>query len=119
MVPAPIEAVWTSRARRIDHGRCPKTGGAAPPFATLPGIEPVRAAPDRIVAEMTVRDDHCTRPAVLHGGAAQPPGAGSPEPSAAAAAQALSLQWNQYPGSALGPSKEIWKCGGSPCCTAA
>ena len=39
------------------------------PFAALLGIEFVAAAPDRIVAEMTVRDDLCTRPAVLHGGA--------------------------------------------------
>src|SRR5215467_11259781 len=39
------------------------------PFAELLGIEFVSAAPDKIVAEMTVRDDLCTRPAVLHGGA--------------------------------------------------
>src|SRR5262249_18899120 len=39
------------------------------PFAELLGIEFVSAAPDRIVAEMTVRGDLCTRPAVLHGGA--------------------------------------------------
>jgi uncharacterized protein (TIGR00369 family) len=39
------------------------------PFAELLGIEFVAAAPDRIVAEMTVREDLCTRPAVLHGGA--------------------------------------------------
>src|SRR5215469_12275969 len=39
------------------------------PFATLLGIEFVSAAPDRIVARMHVRDDLCTRPAVLHGGA--------------------------------------------------
>jgi len=39
------------------------------PFATLLGIEFVSAAPDRIVARMNVRDDLCTRPAVLHGGA--------------------------------------------------
>jgi 1,4-dihydroxy-2-naphthoyl-CoA hydrolase len=39
------------------------------PFATLLGIELVSAAPDRIVAEMTVREDLCTCPAVLHGGA--------------------------------------------------
>jgi 1,4-dihydroxy-2-naphthoyl-CoA hydrolase len=39
------------------------------PFATLLGIEVVSAAPDRIVAEMTVREDLCTSPAVLHGGA--------------------------------------------------
>jgi uncharacterized protein (TIGR00369 family) len=43
---------------------------AAPlPFAALLGIEFVSAAADRIVARMTVRDDLCTRPAVLHGGA--------------------------------------------------
>jgi 1,4-dihydroxy-2-naphthoyl-CoA hydrolase len=39
------------------------------PFAALLGIEIVGAAPDKIVAEMTVRDELCTRPAVLHGGA--------------------------------------------------
>ena len=39
------------------------------PFAELLGIEFVSAAPDKIVAEMTVREDLCTRPAVLHGGA--------------------------------------------------
>jgi uncharacterized protein (TIGR00369 family) len=39
------------------------------PFAELLGIEFISAAPDKIVAEMTVRDDLCTRPAVLHGGA--------------------------------------------------
>jgi uncharacterized protein (TIGR00369 family) len=39
------------------------------PFAALLGIEIVSAAPDKIVAEMTVRDELCTRPAVLHGGA--------------------------------------------------
>src|SRR5258706_15170322 len=39
------------------------------PFAELLGIEFIHAAPDRVVAEMTVRADLCTRPAVLHGGA--------------------------------------------------
>jgi 1,4-dihydroxy-2-naphthoyl-CoA hydrolase len=39
------------------------------PFAALLGIEIVSAAADRIVAEMTVRGELCTRPAVLHGGA--------------------------------------------------
>jgi 1,4-dihydroxy-2-naphthoyl-CoA hydrolase len=39
------------------------------PFAELLGIEFVSASPDRIVAEMTVREDLCTIPAVLHGGA--------------------------------------------------
>jgi uncharacterized protein (TIGR00369 family) len=39
------------------------------PFAELLGIEFVSALPDRIVAEMTVREDLCTIPAVLHGGA--------------------------------------------------
>ena len=39
------------------------------PFADLLGIEFVSASPDRIVAEMTVREDLCTIPAVLHGGA--------------------------------------------------
>ena len=39
------------------------------PFAELLGIEFVSAAPDRVVAQMTVREDLCTRPEVLHGGA--------------------------------------------------
>jgi uncharacterized protein (TIGR00369 family) len=39
------------------------------PFAEFLGIEVVSAAADRIVGRMMVRDDLCTRPAVLHGGA--------------------------------------------------
>ena len=39
------------------------------PFAELLGIEFISASPDKIVAEMTVRVDLCTVPAVLHGGA--------------------------------------------------
>jgi 1,4-dihydroxy-2-naphthoyl-CoA hydrolase len=39
------------------------------PFAELLGIRLVSAAPERVVAEMIVREDLCTHPAVLHGGA--------------------------------------------------
>jgi 1,4-dihydroxy-2-naphthoyl-CoA hydrolase len=39
------------------------------PFAELLGIEVISASPDKIVAEMTVREDLCTSPSVLHGGA--------------------------------------------------
>ena len=39
------------------------------PFAELMGIEFVAAAPERVVAEMNVRPELCTHPAVLHGGA--------------------------------------------------
>src|SRR5258706_11414375 len=39
------------------------------PFAALMGIEFTHAAPDRVVAELPVREELCTRPAVLHGGA--------------------------------------------------
>jgi 1,4-dihydroxy-2-naphthoyl-CoA hydrolase len=39
------------------------------PFAELLGLEYTAAAADRVVAEMTVREELCTRPAVLHGGA--------------------------------------------------
>ena len=39
------------------------------PFAELLGIRIVSAEPERIRAEMTVREDLCTYPAVLHGGA--------------------------------------------------
>lgn len=40
------------------------------PFAALLGIEIVSASPDKVTAHLLVRDDLCTRPAVLHGGAA-------------------------------------------------
>jgi 1,4-dihydroxy-2-naphthoyl-CoA hydrolase len=39
------------------------------PFAALLGVEIVSATPERVVAEMAVREDLCTKPAVLHGGA--------------------------------------------------
>ena len=39
------------------------------PFAELIGVEFVEAAPDRVVAEMIVREELCTRPAIMHGGA--------------------------------------------------
>jgi 1,4-dihydroxy-2-naphthoyl-CoA hydrolase len=39
------------------------------PFARLLGIEFISAAPEKVVAELMVREDLCTRPAVLHGGA--------------------------------------------------
>ncbi len=39
------------------------------PFARLLRIKLTSAAPDRITAELLVRDELCTSPAVLHGGA--------------------------------------------------
>jgi uncharacterized protein (TIGR00369 family) len=39
------------------------------PFAKLLGIRLTAAAPERVAAEMLVRDDLCTIPAVMHGGA--------------------------------------------------
>jgi 1,4-dihydroxy-2-naphthoyl-CoA hydrolase len=39
------------------------------PFAALLGIDLLSAEPEKIVGEMTVRPEFCTRPAVLHGGA--------------------------------------------------
>ncbi|HEY7610086.1 MAG TPA: PaaI family thioesterase [Alphaproteobacteria bacterium] len=39
------------------------------PLAKLIGVEFVSAAPDKVVARLKVRDDLCTIPAVLHGGA--------------------------------------------------
>ena len=39
------------------------------PFAKLLGIEFISVTKDKIVAELVVRDELCTRPAVLHGGA--------------------------------------------------
>ena len=39
------------------------------PFTELLGVRILSAAPERITAEMPVREDLCTVPAVLHGGA--------------------------------------------------
>jgi len=39
------------------------------PFARLLGLELVSVTPDRVEALLQVREDLCTRPAVLHGGA--------------------------------------------------
>ena len=39
------------------------------PFAALLGIHFTSAAPDRVAAELVVREDLCTQPAILHGGA--------------------------------------------------
>jgi 1,4-dihydroxy-2-naphthoyl-CoA hydrolase len=39
------------------------------PFAKLLGMRFLEADRDRVVAELVVRDELCTRPAVLHGGA--------------------------------------------------
>ena len=39
------------------------------PFAELLGIEFIEATPERVVAEMIVRAELCTIPAVPHGGA--------------------------------------------------
>jgi 1,4-dihydroxy-2-naphthoyl-CoA hydrolase len=39
------------------------------PFSTLLGIELTSVEPGRVVAEMPVREELCTSPAVLHGGA--------------------------------------------------
>lgn len=39
------------------------------PFASLLGIRYLSAAKERVTAELAVREELCTRPAVLHGGA--------------------------------------------------
>lgn len=39
------------------------------PFARLLGIDLVSVAAERVVAHMMVREDLCTKPATLHGGA--------------------------------------------------
>jgi 1,4-dihydroxy-2-naphthoyl-CoA hydrolase len=38
------------------------------PFAELIGLRLITAAPDRITAELFVREQLCTNPAVMHGG---------------------------------------------------
>ena len=40
-----------------------------PPFAQVLGVKFLSATPECVSAEMTVSEDLCTRPAVLHGGA--------------------------------------------------
>jgi uncharacterized protein (TIGR00369 family) len=40
-----------------------------PPFSKLLGIQFLSATPERVFAEMLVRDELCTTPAILHGGA--------------------------------------------------
>jgi len=40
-----------------------------PPFALLLGIRIREATPERVIAEMPVRDELCTLPAIAHGGA--------------------------------------------------
>ena len=39
------------------------------PFARLMGVKFISVSKDKVVAELTVRDDLCTTPAVMHGGA--------------------------------------------------
>ena len=39
------------------------------PFGDLLGISFISASPEKVIAEMTVRPDLCTVPAVMHGGA--------------------------------------------------
>src|SRR5947207_9769980 len=39
------------------------------PFSELLGIELRSVTPERVTAELKVREDLCTRPAILHGGA--------------------------------------------------
>ena len=39
------------------------------PFGAVLGVKITSAAPEKIIAELVVREDLCTRPAVLHGGA--------------------------------------------------
>ena len=39
------------------------------PFSELLGMRFIEAGKDRVIAELTVRDELCTRPAMIHGGA--------------------------------------------------
>jgi uncharacterized protein (TIGR00369 family) len=39
------------------------------PFAALMGVRFTEASRERVTAELTVRDELCTRPKILHGGA--------------------------------------------------
>ena len=45
-----------------------RLNGEMLPFASLIGVKFVHAEPTHVVAELTVREELCTRPAVAHGG---------------------------------------------------
>ena len=47
----------------------PKLDPIRMPFGELLGIQVTSATPERVTAQMTVRPELCTNPAVLHGGA--------------------------------------------------
>jgi acyl-coenzyme A thioesterase PaaI-like protein len=47
----------------------PKLQERLPPFSKLLDIKFLSAAPERLTAEMVVREELCTTPAILHGGA--------------------------------------------------
>jgi uncharacterized protein (TIGR00369 family) len=49
--------------------RVAQLNAAMLPFAKVLGLRFLAADPDRLLAEMVVRDEHCTTPAVMHGGA--------------------------------------------------
>jgi uncharacterized protein (TIGR00369 family) len=38
-------------------------------FPEVLGVRFIEAAPERVVAELDVRDEHCTTPGIMHGGA--------------------------------------------------
>ncbi|GGC56981.1 PaaI family thioesterase [Chelatococcus reniformis] len=40
-----------------------------PPFSSHIGVEIVSAEPDRVIAEIEVKPELCTTPAIMHGGA--------------------------------------------------
>lgn len=40
------------------------------PFAKLMGVQVIEASTDKVIGELTVRDDLCTAGGILHGGAA-------------------------------------------------
>jgi 1,4-dihydroxy-2-naphthoyl-CoA hydrolase len=82
-VPGVVAGEVIRSARAKDAGRISPSdstngrGGREPtmlnddplPFAKLLGLELVSVTPDRVEARLRVRDELCTRPAVLHGGA--------------------------------------------------
>jgi 1,4-dihydroxy-2-naphthoyl-CoA hydrolase len=61
------KAAWHTEGTQLDL--LSRINETKLPFAELLGIEVASASADKIVGEMTVREDLCTVPAVLHGGA--------------------------------------------------
>jgi 1,4-dihydroxy-2-naphthoyl-CoA hydrolase len=70
VVSPPVDTRWDGKAIHRTEPMDTDITANPLPFAKLMGIEITSATPEKVTAQMVVREDLCTRPAVLHGGAA-------------------------------------------------